>query len=123
MIFLEDNEKVYTFAAQTLSLFRLMCRFNMSFNDAVVDEMRPHFVDEKAMLMWMQAGMEQMMREYAAQFRQRTAADGQELLSKLQEIPDTPKGFLQLGGILGKPVGSFSWDALREDAFFEKYGI
>ena len=24
-----------------------MCRFNMSFNDAVVDEMRPHFADEK----------------------------------------------------------------------------
>ena len=93
-----------------------MCRFNISFNDAVVDEMRPHFADEKAMLMWMQAGMERMMREYAAQFRSRTAADGKELLRKLQGIPKTPKGFLRLGGILGKPASSFSWNELREDA-------
>lgn len=100
-----------------------MCRFNLSFNDAVVNEMRPHFADEKAMLMWMQAGMERMMREYAAQFRKKTAADGKELLRKLQTIPNTPEGFLQLGGILGKPAGSFSWDELREDAYAEKYGI
>lgn len=53
-----------------------MCRFNLSFNDAVVDEMRPCFADEKAMLMWMQAGMERMMREYVAQFREKAAADG-----------------------------------------------
>ncbi len=88
----------------------------MSFNDAVVDEMRPFFADEKAMLMWMQAGMERMMREYAAQSRKGTAADGTELLRKLQATPDTPEGFLQLGGVLGKPADSFSWDALREGA-------
>ena len=100
-----------------------MCRFNMSFNDAVVDEMRSHFADEKALLMWMQARMEQMMREYAAQFRKKTTADGAELISKLQAIPDTTEGFLQLGGILGKPASSFSWDDLREDAYAEKYDI
>lgn len=100
-----------------------MCRFDMSFNDAVVDEMRPLFADEKALVMWMQAGMEQMMREYAAQFRKRTAADGIELLRKLRAMPNTPKGFLQLGGILGKPANSFSWDALREDAYAEKYDV
>ena len=42
-----------------------MCRFNISFNDAVIDEMRPLFADEKALLMWMQAKMEQLMKEYA----------------------------------------------------------
>ena len=100
-----------------------MCRFNMSFNDAVVDEMRPYFADEKAMLTWMQAGMERMMREYTAQFRAKPTVDGKELLRKLQAIPNTPEGFLQLGGVLGKPTSSFSWDALREEAYAEKYGI
>ena len=95
----------------------------MSFNDAVVNEMRSHFADENAMLMWMQARMERMMREYTAQCRKKTPADGKELLRKLQAIPNTPEGFLQLGGILGKPVSSFSWDELREDAYTEKYGI
>ena len=98
-----------------------MCRFNMSFNDAVVDEMRPHFADEKAMLAWMQAGIERMMREYTAQFKKKSSADGKELLRKLQAIPNSPESFLQLGGILGKPASSFSWDELREDAYAEKY--
>ena len=73
--------------------------------------------------MWMQAGMERMMKEYVAQFRKRTAADGKELLKKLQDMPNTSKGFLQLEGILGKPASSFTWDELREDAYAEKYGI
>ena len=93
----------------------------MSFNDAVVDEMRPHFADEKAMLMWMQAGMERMMREYAAQFRNRTATDGTELLRKLQAIPNTPEGFLALHTVL-KP-SSYSAEELRNEYISEKYGI
>ena len=98
-----------------------MCRFNLSFNDAVVAEMRPCFADEKAMLMWMQAGMERMMREYVAQFREKAAADGKELLRKLQAIPNTPEGFLQLDSVL-RPSQS-SIEELREEAFLEKYGI
>lgn len=100
-----------------------MCRFSMSFNDAVVDEMRPLFADEKSLLMWMQAGMERMMREYAAQFKKKPAADGEALLKKLQALPDTPEGFLQLGGILGKTRKGFSWEELREEALEEKYGV
>lgn len=98
-----------------------MCRFNMSFNDAVVDEMRPYFADEKAMLIWMQAGMERMMREYAAQFRKKTAVDGKELLSKLQALPNTPEGFLQLDSVLGPSQSSI--EELRGEAYLEKYGI
>ena len=98
-----------------------MCRFNISFDDAVVDEMRPLFTDERALLMWMQAGMEQMMREYAAQFRKKPAVDGAELLRKLQAIPNTPEGFLQLDSVLGPSRSSI--EELREEAYLEKYGI
>ena len=93
-----------------------MCRFNISFNDAVIDEMRPLFADEKALLMWMQAKMEQLMKEYAAQFKPqlKSSTDGAALLNKLQSLPNTPEGFLQLGGILGKAHKDFSWEDLRE---------
>ena len=93
----------------------------MSFNDAVVDAMRPYFVDEKALLMWMQVRMEEVMREYAAQFRKKPAVDGVELLKKLEAIPNTPEGFLQLDSVL---VPSYSsTEELREEACLEKYGI
>ena len=40
----------------------------MSFNDALVNEIRPHFKDEESLLMWMEVSMEHLMREYAARF-------------------------------------------------------
>ena len=98
-----------------------MCRFNMSFNDAVVDEMRHYFADEKALRVWMQAGMEQMMREYAARFKKETTVGGAALLKKLQALPNTPEGFLQLDSVLGPARSSI--EELKEDAFLEKYGI
>ena len=30
-----------------------MCRYNMSFNDAVMNELRPHFKDEESLLVWL----------------------------------------------------------------------
>ena len=94
----------------------------MSFNDTVVNEMRPHFANERRMLLWMQVQMEKVMREYVAQFKS-PEVDGQQLLSQLQALPDTSEGFLQLGGVLGKPSDTFSWEDLREEAYTEKYGI
>lgn len=95
----------------------------MSFNDALVDEMRPLFADEKQMLLWMQVRMEEMMRKYTARFKKKPADNGQELLRKLQALPDTPEGFLQLSGILGRADDAFSWDELREEAYADKYGV
>lgn len=42
---------------------------------------------------------------------------------KLNTLPNTSAGFLQLNGILGKQGASFSWENLREDAYSDKYGI
>lgn len=98
-----------------------MCRFNMSFNDAVVDEMRPLFADEKKMLLWMQTRMEELMREYTARFKQQPSVDGAELLRKLQSLPNTPEGFLQLDTVLRPSQTSIA--ELKEEAYMEKYGI
>jgi len=45
------------------------------------------------------------------------------LLQRLESLKDDPEGFFKMGGILGKPKGSFSWEELREEAMFEKYGV
>ena len=99
-----------------------MCRYNMTFDDAIVNEVLPHFKDEQSLLKWMQVSMEHLMLEYAAQFKS-PAVDGKHLLSKLNALPDTPESFLKLDGILGKQGAGFSWDDLREDAYSDKYGI
>ena len=94
----------------------------MSFNDDVMNEMRPHFRDEESLLVWLEVNMDHLMREYIARFK-RPNIDGEQLLRKLNALPNTPAGFLQLGGILGKQGASFSWEDLREDAYSDKYGI
>lgn len=99
-----------------------MCRYTMSFNDAVMNEMRPHFRDEESLLVWLEVSMDHLMCEYIARFK-KTNIDGDQLLRKLNALPDTPAGFLQLNGILGKQGAGFSWDDLREDAYSDKYGI
>lgn len=97
-----------------------MCRYSLSFNDALVDEVRPHFTDEKALRLWMQTQMEQLMREYAAQFK-KPSMSGDQLLSKLKALGDTPEGFLMLDTVLTPSHSSL--EELREEAYYEKYGI
>ena len=46
-----------------------MCRYNMSFNDAVMNELRPHFKDEESLLVWLEVNMDHLMREYIARFK------------------------------------------------------
>lgn len=53
--------------------------------------------------------MDHLMREYIARFK-KPNIDGDQLLRKLNALPDTPAGFLQLNGILGKQGAGFSWD-------------
>ena len=81
----------------------------MSFNDAVMNEMRSYFRDEESLLVWLEVSMDHLMREYIARFK-KPNIDGDQLLRKLNALPDTPAGFLQLNGILGKQGAGFSWD-------------
>ena len=55
-----------------------MCRYNMSFNDAVMNELRPHFKDEESLLVWLEVNMDHLMREYIARFK-RPNIDGEQL--------------------------------------------
>jgi hypothetical protein len=60
--------------------------------------------------------------QYMCRFN-KSSTDGAALLNKLQSLPNTPEGFLQLGGILGKAHKDFSWEDLRDEALEEKYGV
>lgn len=104
-----------------------MCRYNLSFSidDQVVDVVRPEVGSDKALEAWMIRVLKKSMADIARELKAQTArkADGEALLSRLKALPNTPEGFLQLGGILGEARKDFSWEELREEAYAEKYGI
>lgn len=102
-----------------------MCRYNLKFSidDQVVDVVRPKLGSDKALEAWMIRMLKKAMADYAHELRnQKTSVvDGENLLSKLKSLPNTPEGFLRLDTVL-RPAKT-SIDELREEAYAEKYGI
>jgi hypothetical protein len=80
----------------------------------------PILLTRNLLRLWMQVQMEHLMKEYAAQFK-KPSLDGEQLLSRLKSLGDTPDGFLRLDTVL--PPSQSSIEELREEAYFEKYGI
>lgn len=87
--------------------------------DLVVNEVWPHFADEKELLMLLQVRLKELMEDFSA--KNKPSVDGNELLRNLKALPNTPEGFLQLDTVL-RP-SRFSIEELREEAYLEKYGI
>lgn len=85
--------------------------------------MRPQVGSDKALEAWMIRVLKKSMADYASELRARetSTADGEELLSRLKALPNTPEGFLQLDTVL-RPAQT-SVEELREEAYAEKYGI
>ncbi len=81
----------------------------MSFNDAVMNEMRPHFRDEESLLVWLEVSMDHLMREYIARFK-KTNIDGDQLLRKLNALET---------GLTRQPAfcSSTAFSESREQAF------
>ena len=88
-----------------------MCRYNLSFSidDQVVDVVRPKVGSDKALEAWMIRVLKKSMADYARELRAQatSAAESEELLSRLKALPNTPEGFLQLDMVL-RPAKSSS---------------
>ena len=102
-----------------------MCTLNIRIDDKVMDRVKPHFTGDHAMQLWMEKVLKQVLEDYAEELECRKVkeSESQLLLQRLESLKDDPEGFFKMGGILGKPKGSFSWEELREEAMFEKYGV
>jgi hypothetical protein len=71
---------------------------------------------DKALEAWMVRMLKKVMADYAHELKIQTASviEGEELLSKLKALPNTPEGFLQLDTVL-RPAKT-SIEQLREEA-------
>ena len=99
-----------------------MCTLNVKMDDRVVNRMKPLFDGDKAMNRWIEAVLHRAMVEYADEAEAK-AERTKEFMARIEKLKNEPAGLLNLGGILGKPREDFSWDELREEAVYDKYGI
>lgn len=51
------------------------------------------------------------------------AAERERVLQAIHRIKADPDSSIDLSGILGKPHDGFSWEELRDEAVYDKYGI
>lgn len=102
-----------------------MCTLNVKMDDRVVNRMRPLFDGDNAMNVWIETVLHKAMMEYAdaAESRKRRGIESTRFLERLEALKNDPDGFFKMGGIFGKVNDDFSWDELREEAMFEKYGV
>lgn len=118
------DEKLY-FCRTNIKKQIAMCTLSVKMDDKVMSQVKPLFDDDTSMNHWIETVLLNAMLEFAAQHEdwKKRARENAELLARLKELENDPDGLLKLGGILGKPKKGFSWEELREEATFEKYGI
>lgn len=102
-----------------------MCTLNVKMDDQVVNRMRPLFDGDKAMNVWIETVLHKAMVEYADEVESRNMKEieSKKFLERLEALKNDPEGFFKMGGMFGKVSDDFSWDELREEAVFEKYGV
>jgi len=102
-----------------------MCMLNVKIDDRVVNRMRPLFDGDTAMNMWIETVLYKAMVEYADEVESRNmkGVESKKFLERLEALKNDPEGFFKMGGIFGKVSDDFSWEDLREEVMFEKYGV
>ena len=102
-----------------------MCTLNVRIDDKVMARVKPHFTGDHAMHLWIEEVLKQAMEDFAQESESQAAKEAEtlRLVERLDSLKDDPDAFFKMGGILGRPKGNFSWEELREEAMFEKYGV
>lgn len=101
-----------------------MCRYNIAVDDALMEEVKPHIGENVAVQSWLEEMLRKTLVSYIEQMASQKdmALEREQVLARVKDLENS-SGLSMLGGILGKPHAGFSWDELREEAIFEKYGI
>ena len=102
-----------------------MCTLNVKMDDQVVNRMKSLFDGDKAMNRWIETVLHKAMVEYAEQYELMAAKNAlaEALTKRLKELEGDPEALFKMSGILGKPQAGFSWEELREEAVYDKYGV
>ena len=102
-----------------------MCTLSVRMDDKVIDRVKPLFGGDKAMNKWIETVLHKAMEEYAEQYEQMAGKNAlaKALTKRLKELEDDPEALFKMSGILGKPQAGFSWEELREEAIYDKYGV
>ena len=103
----------------------LCVHINVRIDDTILERVKPYFKGADEMQLWIEQQLQQVLIAYTNQVEQkeRYNVEKEELLKRVNELQDGPKGLSALFGILGNPGPDFSWKKLRDEALAEKYGI
>lgn len=117
--------KILYLCSVNTNIWEIMCVVNVKMDDKAFELLRPCFNGDTAMQVWLEKTLHKAVIEYTEEFRGRRERESErtKVLQKLQMLKDNPNADIEMGGILGKPRKGFSWDKLREDAIYEKYGV
>ena len=102
-----------------------MCSVNVKMNDNAFQQLKPCFEEEAALVVWLGHVLDKAAIEYVQEHKRNKArtAERERVLQTIHSIKANPGSMIDLSGILGTPREGFSWEELRDEAVYEKYGI
>lgn len=98
-----------------------MCTYNISIDDAVMEQLKPHFSGDAAMQTWIEGVLHHALLDYVAQFESFSLANDEHIYQQVKALESDPDGLLKLGSIL-KP-SKFSIEELKDEYISAKYGV
>ena len=100
---------------------RLMCRFNLALDDALMEVARPTIGKDIAVQKWLEEMLHKALASYVEQVTSKSQSRSEKLCEQVKALGDTPEGFFALHTVL-KP-SNCSAEELRDEYISEKYGV
>ena len=99
-----------------------MCTYTFTFDDKLMDKLKPQFSSDEKMVHWLQKELETIVIRHTKVSKPNSkTCSKKEFLAKLKELKNDKNGFLKLVDIL--PPSKYSAEELLNEYYEEKYGI
>lgn len=99
----------------------VMCTYHVRIDDAVLEQVKPHFSGDAAMQSWIEGVLHHALLDYVAQLGELPISHSEHVFQQVKALESDPDGLLKLGNIL-KP-SKLSAEELRDGYISEKYGV
>ena len=100
---------------------RIMCRYYLTVDDALIEKVRPHIDKNVAIQSWLEDMLQMALMNYAEQFSKESKIRSEQICQQVKALGDTPEGFFNLHKVL-KP-SRYSAEELKDEYISEKYGV
>ncbi len=98
-----------------------MCTYNVSVDDYVIEQVRPHFASDTDIQIWIEGILHRALLDYVNKKGNMQTLQSEKVCEKVKALESDPDGLFKLRDIL--TPSKYSAEELRDGYITDKYGI